>query len=340
MDAVSPRAGLGIASDVERLTYSRMRAYRKCARFERLAYVDGWRPVEESEALSFGRIWHVAMEAWWLSCRSGGAPDVDAALRVVAGRARDAWTQIRAEELLRGYHARWDDETVDTLTVIGVEETFAAPLINPSTMQPSRTWRLAGRIDARAETRSGRCLVVEHKTTTEDISPAADYWLRLQMDHQLSIYTLGAESLGWSPSGCLYDVVVRPSQRPQKATPVEARKHTRDGRLYANQRDADETADEYRVRLRAAIEADPARYFQRREVPRTESQIADFCADAWVQAKSMRDAHRFGRAPRNPEACHQYGVCPYWLCCSTGSDPSDYPATYVRLVDVHPELTE
>lgn len=323
--------------ETERLTHSRLRAARKCARLERLAYVDGWRPVEEAEALSFGRLWHTAMEAWWLSCQSGAVPDLDAALAAISGHGRDAWTQVRVEELLRGYHARWAGET---LTVVGVEETFDAPLINPATMQPSRTWRLAGRIDARAESATGRRLVVEHKTTSEDISPAADYWLRLQMDHQLSIYMIGAESLGWMPDGCLYDVVLKPALRPLMATPVEARKITRDGRLYANQREVDETADEYRARVRTAIETDPDRYYQRREIPRTESQIAEFLADAWVQAQSMRDAHRLGRAPRNPDACHQYGVCPYWLCCSTGSDPSDYPGVYRRLDDVHPELAD
>lgn len=321
------------------LTASRLRAFRRCARLETITYVEGWRPVQEEDALAFGTLWHTGLEAWWTAHqRQAPADALGAGLAAVASKARDLFSQVKVEELLRGYDRKWSDQAYE---VVGVEESFGAPLLNPETMLPSRTWRLAGKIDARATNGDGRRLIVEHKTSSQDISPSADYWAKLQMDHQLSIYTIGAEALGWTPEGCLYDVVLKPAQKPLLATPVEARKYTKEGRLYyAAQREQDETPEEYRTRVRKAIEADPDRYFQRREIPRTESQIAEFLADAWAQGRAMREAHLANRAPRNPDACHQFGTCPFWLCCSTGSAPDAYPDIYRRLDDVHPELTD
>lgn len=317
------------------LTVSRMRAYRKCARLEHLRYVEGWRPIEESEALRFGTLWHTGMEAWWLAARDR-TDRLAAALAAVEGRGTDEYVQATVEELLRGYHNRWQDAPI---TALGAEEQFRAPLINPDTMQPSRTWTLGGKIDLRCIV-EGRHLIGEHKTTSEDIAPGSDYWAKLQMDHQISIYTIGAETMGDPPQGCLYDVVRKPGIRPLKATPEEARKYKKDGTLYAAQRETDETPDEYRARLREDIEANPDKYFARLDVPRTESQLRDFLADAWAQGRAMRESHLAGRAPRNPEACHAYGRCSFWDVCSTGSDPADMPDKYRRHEEVHPELAD
>lgn len=332
---------------MELLTASRLSTYRKCARREWFAYREGWRPIVDGDALLDGTLWHRGMEAWWLAW-AAGEDALAAALAAVAGRARDEWAQVRIEEMLRGYDARWKDQRFDQ--VIGVEEEFRAPLVNPDTFAPSRTWRLAGKVDVNV-IENGRALIVEHKTSSEDISPGSDYWLRLQMDHQLSIYTIGAEVLGHQPAGCLYDVAYKPQLKPLTATPEAERKYTQakvdkktgeviePSRLYANQRATDETVDEYRARVRAAITAEPDKYFQRREVPRIESQLKDFLWDAWETSKTLREGHLAGRAPRSPESCFNMGRCPYWQCCSTGSRPEDHPGMFHKLEWVHPELT-
>jgi hypothetical protein len=326
--------GGGAMSDL--LTTSRLRAYRKCSRLEFFLYVKGWRPVRDDDNLAFGTLWHCGMDAWWAAHMQGRPADALAdTLAVVAGRAADVWAQIRCEEMLRGYDAKWSGQT---FTIVGIEDEFRAPLINPESFQPSRTWRLGGKIDKRIE-HNGRRLLVDHKTSSEDISAGADYWLKLAMDHQISNYVIGCESLGWPPEGFLYDVALKSALRPLSATPIETRKFKKDGTLYAAQREHDETPDEYRVRVREALDVDPDRYFVRYEVPRTESQLAEFLQDAHGQAKMMRHGHLTGRAPRNPEACFAYGRCPFWTCCSTGSSPADHPDLYRRIEHVHPELT-
>lgn len=184
-----------------------------------------------------------------------------------------------------------------------------------------------------------RVLVVEHKTAGEDISPAADYWRRLRMDAQVSAYFAGARALGYDPAACLYDVLAKPAQRPLLATPPATRKVTKDGRLYAGQRDRDETPDEYEDRIVCAIAEDPDRYYVRGEVVRLEADEREHAFDAWQLGRQIREAELAGRYPRNPDACVRYGrACEYFgVCCGEAS--IDDPLLF-RRTPTNPELSE
>jgi hypothetical protein len=292
-------------------------------------YAKGIRPVREGEALRFGSLIHLGLEQWWLG------KGLDGAFAAMSGES-DPFDRVKAEELLRGYDAHWGAPPDD---VIGVEVEFRAPMLNPVTGGVSRTWTHAGKIDALLPG-----VVVEHKSTSESISDDADhYWQRLAMDHQISGYVVGAEALGHEIQATLYDVLKRSTLRQLKATPIEDRKYTKPtktepSRLYANQREADETVEEYRARLAADITADPEKYYQRRVIPRLESQILDYRHDTWQAGRAIREAELAGRSPRNPDACFRWGVCPFWNACANGLDLTTSPD--FRIVDnVHPELT-
>ncbi|MCA9316824.1 MAG: PD-(D/E)XK nuclease family protein, partial [Planctomycetes bacterium] len=259
------------------LTNSRLRTWRDCKRRHRLLYLDGWRPRREDDAVSFGRLAHLGLEGWWKA-----APEqrlYEAMLRI-SGRAHDLFQEAAVRELLRAYDERYAG-TMEGYDVLAVEATFTAPLLNPETGAASRTFLLAGKVDGIVRERAtGRVLLLEHKTTSEAIEDATtSYWRRLAMDGQVSHYYVGAESLGHRVEGCLYDVLLRPRLKPLKATPEASRKYTKDGRLYAAQREVDETPEEYAARLRADIAEAPAKYFQRREVPRTEDDLRDYLFD-------------------------------------------------------------
>jgi len=313
------------------LTASRLSTFRECNRKHDLKYRQGFRPVRDGDALRFGSLIHLGLEAWWKSDRAHRLENALAAVQLES----DEIDRIKAEELLIGYDARWGAEIFDE--IIAVEEQFEAPLLNPETWQPSRTYRLAGRVDVLVR-RNGRVAVLEHKTTSEAIESDADhYWQRLAMDPQLSLYVIGAESLGHAVDECIYDVLKKPSIRLKKATPIEERKFKKDGTLYANQREFDETPEEFRARLRAEIEADPFRYFQRRDVPRMNSQIEAFLFDAWATARNIREQEIAARAPHNPDACWRFGMCPFWNVCANGEDPAA-SSDFVRVENVHPEL--
>lgn len=181
--------------------------------------------------------------------------------------------------------------------------------------------------------------IVEHKTTSEDISPGADYWKRLRLDTQVSTYHVGARALGFMPDECLYDVVRKPQIRPLKATPEESRKYTKDGRLYAAQRAADETSEEFRIRLRENIAESPDKYYGRGHIPRLEEDERDAAYDAWQTAKNIREAELSSRWPRNPDACVRFGrTCDFFPVCTRESSVMD-GTRFVKKADAHVELS-
>lgn len=340
------------------LTHSRLRTWRDCKRRHRLVYLDGWRPRREDPALSFGRLAHEGLEGWWLA--EPGQRLHEAVVRIT-GRAQDLYQEAAVQELLRGYDAKWAVE-MEAYEVLAVEASFTAPLVNPRTAAASRTYLIAGKVDAVVRERAtGRVLLVEHKTTSDSIEDGAStYWRRLAMDGQVSHYYVGAEALGFQVEGCLYDVLLRPGQRPKQVPVLDEdgvkivvgsdgeRVRTANGKKWRESADSakgyvlqtrDETPQEYAERIRADIEATPEKYFQRKPVPRTEDDLRDYLFDAWAEARAIREAELAGRSPRNPEACHRFGQCPFWEACANGLRLEDAPDLFERVEDnVHPEL--
>lgn len=174
-------------------------------------------------------------------------------------------------------------------------------------------------------------VVVEHKTTSADITPGSPYWRRLALDAQVSLYLGGAGSL-------LYDVIKKPSLRPLRATPVEARRYTKAGTLYAAQREHDETPDAYEARLLADIAQHPDAYYQRGTVVRTEEEAQEAGRDVWMTARMIRESRYLDAWPRNPSACDAYGrTCDYWPVCS-GTASIDDDVLYRDAGAQHEEL--
>jgi len=343
---------------VKLLTESRMKDARACQRLHHLKYDLGYRPVREDDVLRFGSLVHRGEEAWWLH-QNGGEDPLEAALQAMAGEA-DPFERAKAEVMMVGYDARWRGEPYE---VIAVEAKFEAPLINPATGAPSRTWRLAGKLDVLVRDLRDRLRkLVEHKTSSEDVRPGSEYWRRLRMDGQVSTYFDGAGALGSGDVvACIYDVLSKPALRPSQVPLVgEAgvkivldagggRVRTKDGKKWRETGDAaqgyvlqtrDETPEEFRARLTEAVAADPDRYFARGEVVRLEKELDEARFDRWQLGQQIREAEVAGRFPRNPDACVRYGrTCPYFPIC-TGEASLDDPTMFRRVEDVHPELAE
>lgn len=323
-----------MSNDLPVLTASRLKDARACQRLHKFRYLDGYRPAEEATTVRFGSLIHAGLEAWWL------APDASVALAgaiaAMSGEA-DPFERAKAEALLVGYDARWSEER-ELYDVIFVEMTFDAPLVNPETGRPSMTWRLGGKLDVVVRERAtGRIYVVEHKTSSEDISPGSEYQRRLRMDGQVSLYYVGTESLGYPVTGCIYDILKKPALRPKKAT-AEI-KVKLDGSPRAGQQLHDETPEEFRSRLLEAIAENPTTYFARSQVVRLEGEVSEALADVWQIGRTLRENELAGRFPRNPDACLRYGkTCAFFGVC-TGEASLDDATQFRRLTDVHPELT-
>jgi hypothetical protein len=317
--------GNGARVSLPLLTSSSLSVARACLRLYRNRHALGLHGLQREEAPELGDLVHVGLAAWWI-----GLGDQRVVLAVSAMRAHaqakqiDRFQSARAEAMLVGYHARWADEA-DNYEVLAVEREFRAPLVNPATAAESKSFRLGGKIDAIVrDRRDGRTLIVEHKTSSEDIGPGGFYWMRRHMDGQVSTYFDGARALGFDPAGCLYDVLAKPDLRPLKATPEESRKYTREGRLYANQRERDETPEEYGARIVEKIAEDVERYYARAEIARDSEDLREAARDRWQLAVILRDAHRTGTWPRNPDACLRFGrPCEFLEACAGRADLAD-----------------
>lgn len=273
----------------------------------------------------------------------------------------DPYEQARLQAVLEGYHVMWCDQE---LRVLGVEVPYDTEIKNPVTGHASKTYSHGGRIDGLVEVDSS-VYVHEIKTSSEDISPGSNYWKRLRMNGQVDSYVAGGRSLGHDVAGVLYDVLRKPGIQPHKATPVEDRKYTEaiperpcgkcrgkgfvakgteacpkcdatgilpaePSRLYANQREMDETPVEFLERCRDVIAKDPEAYYQRQIVVRLQAEEDDAAYDLWHGARELRESELASRWPRNPDACMKWGsTCAYFGLCTRENSPDD-PTLFTR----------
>jgi hypothetical protein len=339
------------------ITNSSMSTFRRCQREYELAYIEGYRSVEESDALRFGTLWHAALEALFM-----GLP-MDAAIGRIEDGAKDEFEAAKLRVLLMGYEARWrvQDNGFSELEVLGVEETFQAPLTNPETGAESKSFVRAGKLDVRLS--DG---FMEHKTTSDDIGLGSIYWRVLTLDSQVSTYYAGARALGTEPRRCIYDVVRKPQLRPKQVPLVDDSgykivldeqgervyckvekkgvgpkpRETGDTKLGYVLQTREETPEEYEARLAEDVAAHPDEYFQRGEVVRLEAELREAEQDAWDVAQQMLEARRRGRYSRNVSSCRRgSGLCwAFDVCCGTAS--LEDTSRFVRVDNVHQELGE
>lgn len=339
------------------LTNSRLIALRTCQRYHYYRYGLGYRPITSTLALLFGTLVHFCLEAW--SRTDGGEERLTAALAAlneaaaIAQREKkpiDPYELARARVMVIGYHERWIGEDIEWLAI---ERPFRMPLRNPATGRPSPLWEIRGKRDADVRDRStGYLHVVERKTASGDIGPGSTYWGKLTLDGQVSIYLDAARADGLDVRSVLYDVLGKPKLQPYRATPEAERKYTERasklkdgtvrpaGSLHANQREQDETPEEFEARLAEHVAEDPNRYFRRGEIVRLEDEVEEARFDLWQLAQQLREAERAGRYPRNPSACERYGrMCEFWAVCSRQGSLDD-TTRFRKLTHVHPELDD
>lgn len=333
---------------VERLlTPSRAKSYSACPRRHHYAYTLGIRSSSSgSAATRFGTAAHQAIEAYWRERAAGTDLSVDADGHVklwpsvetaladhfdVLGE--EPFVKLRA--LLDLYCASWNERAVE---VLAVEREFQLPLLHPRSKKPHPYYALGGKIDLLVRLEDGRVALIDHKTTSSDPGAGGEYRRRLLLDPQPTIYTLGVETFGHSVDLIIYDVLVRPREERLLATPPEKRKYTKDGKLYAAQREHDESVDEFEFRIRSAVFERPGDYFTSFEVPKPAAEIAAVQMNLWAIASEMLRAEELGFARQNAGACFDYGGCEYLSVC-TREAAIDDPRLFIR-VGPSPELTE
>ena len=170
------------------------------------------------------------------------------------------------------------------------EVQFRVPIVNPETGRPSRSFVLAGKIDAIVDV-GGRWFVEEYKSAGALNGMYVD---RLQLDTQVTLYVYAAQRQ-WDIeiAGVIYRVGRKPSIR-----------HTQK-----------ETAAQYRDRLLADYQARPDFYFFEWDLARTQEQLLEFERDLWTQTQRHLVDRRLGFHPKNTSRCTEFGGCPYMPLC-------------------------
>ena len=337
-----------ITKTYDLLTHSRMASMRTCPWKHYLEYEVGVRPDRESAPLRIGKALHYGLDLMaqdkpltplveQYSQAPPWAQDAD---------SMQAWTVegIKVLALLNGYAAHWQGSVFD---FVATEQVFILPIRNPETGHKRRRWKVAGKMDKIVQLPDMRIAMEEHKSTSDKINADSDYWDRLRLDQQISLYFWAARELGYDVQTVVYDVIRKPGLQLKQATPLDKRKYKKDSTLYANQRDTDQTTDEYADELASDIASQVETYYARKEVARLDNDLVR-CIEEMDQMQQIITFCRKRKAwPRNTTACLVLYKCQYYGLCSMGIDPVTHqhktgvlPNGYKVVENIHPELEQ
>lgn len=347
-----------------KLTHSRMSAAKTCLKKHYFLYELGIRRDTDARPLRMGSAFHLGLDLWFKGVQQ------DAAIyRATESYAvLPAWCNTdelvndwliereKVARLLSGYFWRWGDAKLE---VIASELPFELPIENPETGFATPTFVLAGKIDRIVRLPDGRLAVKESKTCSDDLAPDSDYWRRLRIDQQISLYYDAAQRLGYDVKTVLYDVTRKPTIEPLSVAVLDPdgvkivldaagnRVRNKDGKSWRQSGDAAQgwtlqtrrqTPAEYGERLTDDIAARPDFYFARQEIPRLDADLAEWKQELWDQQLTLRRCQKMGCWYRNTAACISPFRCEFLDVCHNGLTGSEVPAGFVKVENVHPEL--
>lgn len=331
------------------LTHSSEQAFRTCPRLYWLRYVKGLRPKHDGDALRLGAAIHVGLDA--VKTDGGEMGAVKAVRDAYADADCPPWLQPEdfdteqetALAMVRGWWRRYADDPI--VKYVASEISFDLPIVNPYTGREYAGHRNAGKIDGIAELPDGRLALVEHKTTSDEIGPASDYWQRLLIDQQISRYYLAAHELGYPVSAVVYDVLRKPQIRPKNVAKLDRHRATTERHYFNLQLNGvcpeRETPRMYGARLLADLSERPEFYFARNEIPRLQSDLDQFKLDQWAAVRAISSCELDGYWPRNTGACTSPYRCQFLdVCRGLNGDPDEQVPDGFRIAgNLHPELT-
>lgn len=272
------------------ITSSEMGCHLECPRKRKLKYIEKRIPIKTSPAQAWGIGLHRGLEQW-LRLEQMDDQDLREAEMVQAATAEVArldslnpFEEASLEVMLRGYHYRWQAAPMRTILV---EHHFKLDFCE-------------GTMDALVEIPGDGIYVMEHKSTSTDISPGGNYFQRLSIDHQISIYFQAAKEMKYPIKGIIYDVVAKPRLRPSSKS--------------------NEQPLNFMKRCAAAVGEKPEEYYVRQKIYRTQQQLDEAMEDVRDVIALMET----GLSPRNTRSCFNWNrPCEYFDVCSGTASLSD-----------------
>lgn len=263
------------------LTSSEISCFQRCEREWEYRYVGRRDGLVPADALTRGTRVHKVLNVLWGS---------------YSGRIAAIESLPPAEHaMLTGYWIRWGNPHLSNIRV------------NVPWRAKIEGVEMCGELDVLGSEIEGgvrRWIIVEHKSTSSDITPGSMWWReKVTTDLQLSAY-----QYAFPGARVLVDVLKVPMLRQYEA---------------GKTRKVAETDDEYVSRCLEDMSEKPEKYFHRAFVVRLEEEHRAFAYDIRLLASRM--ATRLEH-PRNPRSCFAYGrACDFFAVCWEGKRIEDYP---------------
>lgn len=292
-------------------TTSMVKCFKQCRKKYFLEYVEELKPLQTPTALHLGTLYHKGLE---LLLNGMSIPDIALSLEAEQrNHCLDSMVDYDpipngiAFEMVKAFYR---ESGYQNWKITAVEKKFE--------VSTGYGKRLIGKIDAVME-HEGNNFLIEHKTTSCWASDGAEYLHNLLWDEQSTNYLYAHRRMledgvidGNEVKGIFYCIVEKPSIRPLLATPIEKRKYKQDGTIYANQREEDETPEEYLDRV-SAWYAEKERV-HKHFVYRTPAEIEAQISDLNLVFRDMAECEKNETYYRNPGACSILD-CPYRPKC-------------------------
>lgn len=208
--------------------------------------------------------------------------------------------------------------------VIGVYESYWGTSVSPLSendlmwLEIEKEWKFNIGDDTHRGKRDGLVKSLNYdKTFLYELKTATDrdrdeYLAALQQDYQINSNLLALQNEGVKASGVLYDIIWKPGLRLKK----------------------DETLEQMNDRILECYITDPAKYFQRLLIARTESRLAEYKSELSAQFHAIDSTGLFYR---NPSNCRTYGsLCPFFGLCMDGQE--EQRANFKKRDTKFPEL--
>lgn len=278
-----------------RLSATSIAQFKACPQKFRLAQIEHLARLESADSLRIGSTWHKLFEL---------AADTEAIIvhlneqydGIPANKTAEEWGGEREMllSLFLCYQEYWKDAP---LRPIATEKKFELPLIHPRLGLPLSTKSVVvtGRMDQVIQ-QEDRICVLERKTTGSDIEPGAEYWTLLNKNEQVSIYAMALRRLDefkGNKGNTLYDVVRKPRHKVSKG----------------------ETVEQYGERLREVISSEPGKYFQRKEIARTDQELDAFDKELFAVYTAIRATMEGGYWYENSHSCRSPFPCEFIPVC-------------------------
>ena len=314
---------------VRHLSHTAIQAYLACPRRFEWRYVRRLKKARKAGALRMGSLYHHGLDL----LKSGSTPED--AVATVWRLYDDVPGWIRYPEDFEKWHIERETTArlltayayfTEPLDVVATEHELEVPIRNPATSHATPRFRFRGTIDAVIRL-GGRLALLEHKTTSRDVSPGSDYLRRLRLDSQVSRYLIAAQLAGINATRMIYDITVKPTIRPKRLTKKAKAELEAEGTYHGQAIDEipesldRETPEMFGARLTLDICRRPEHCFRRFEVARLVEDLVDEQKDLWFQQQDIARAIRTGRFHRNTDVCLRPYRCAFADLCLNGETP-------------------